>query len=88
MDNVFMAKLNENTLKTIPTDVMVYKHSTCTHTHTQTFTHMPLLDIHHYTQQDLWQFRMTCHSLDCFHLATLKAARLVMKGAAAPSTLC
>lgn len=39
MDNVFMAKLNENTLKTIPTDVMVYKHSTCTHTHTHSDFH-------------------------------------------------
>lgn len=34
MDNVFIAKLNENALKTTPTDVMVHKHSTCARTHT------------------------------------------------------
>ena len=36
MDNVFIAKLNENTLKMTPTDVMVHKHATCAQTHTQT----------------------------------------------------
>lgn len=41
MDNVFIAKLNENTLKTTPTDVMVHKHSTraCTHTYAHAHTH-------------------------------------------------
>lgn len=33
MDNEFIAKLNENTLKTTLTDVMVHKHSTCANTH-------------------------------------------------------
>lgn len=36
MDNVFIAKLNENTLKVIPIDVMVHKHLTCADTHTHT----------------------------------------------------
>lgn len=47
MGNVFIAKLNENTLKTTLTDVMVNKHSTCPHTHAQACVHVPLLDSHH-----------------------------------------
>lgn len=47
MDNVFIAKLNENTLKLTPTDVMVHKPSTRAHTHTHGLTRMPLLDTHH-----------------------------------------
>lgn len=47
MDNVFIAKLNENPLKMTPTDVMAHKRSTRPHTHTDAFTHMPLLGIHH-----------------------------------------
>lgn len=39
MDNVFIAKLNENTLKVIPIDVMVHKHLTCADTHTHRLTH-------------------------------------------------
>lgn len=47
MDNVFIAKLNENTLKMIPIDVMVHKHLTCADTHTQTHAHVSLVDTHH-----------------------------------------
>lgn len=44
MGNVFIAKLNESTLKTTPTDVMVHKHSTSAHT--KRHAHAPLLDTH------------------------------------------
>lgn len=39
MDNVFIAKLNENALKMTPTDVVVHRHSTCAQTdlHTRHF---------------------------------------------------
>lgn len=53
---------------------------TWTHTHTPYF-----LDAHHYAQQASWHFRMTCHSFYCFHLATVKVARPVRTGAAAPN---
>lgn len=46
MDNVFIAKLNENTLKTTPTDVMVHKHSTCASTHTNKLAHMWYFQTH------------------------------------------
>lgn len=39
MDNVFIAKLNENTLKMTPTDVMAHKYSTCARTHSDSHTH-------------------------------------------------
>lgn len=76
---------NENTLKKMPTNETLLVLSACTHahmdTHTHTHTHY-FLDAHHYAQQALWHFRMTCHSFYCFHLATVKVARPVTTGAA------
>lgn len=47
MDSVFIAKLNESTLKMTPTDVAAHKLSTCAQTHANGLTHIPLLDSHH-----------------------------------------